>query len=64
VAARGEFPKAKVAALRAMALDSTLPEAHTSLGFIALFYDWDWPAADRAFRNALALDSTYTPALL
>jgi len=58
------FPKAKVAALRAMALDSTLPEAHTSLGFIALFYDWDWPAADRAFRNALALDSTYTPALL
>jgi len=58
------FPKAKVAALHALALDSTLPEAHTSLGFIALFYDWDWPAADRAFRKALALDSTYTPALL
>ena len=58
------FPRAKVAALRAMALDSTLPEAHTSLGFIALFYEWDWPAADRAFRKALALDSTYTPALL
>jgi tetratricopeptide (TPR) repeat protein len=58
------FPKAKVAALRALQLDSTLPEAHTSLGFIALFYDWDWPTADRELRRALALDSTFTPAVL
>lgn len=61
---REMFPQAKVAALRALQLDSLLPEAHTSLGFIALFYDWDWPAADREFRRALAVDSTYTPALL
>jgi len=61
---REMFPKAKVAALQALQLDSTLPEAHTSLGFISLFYDWDWPAADREFRSALSLDSTYTPALL
>jgi len=61
---REMFPKAKIAALRALQLDSMLPEAHTSLGFIALFYDWDWPAADRELRRALTLDSTYTPALL
>jgi len=61
---REMFPKAKVAALQALQLDSTLPESHTSLGFISLFYDWDWPAADREFRRALSLDSTYTPALL
>ncbi|HYL21414.1 MAG TPA: protein kinase [Gemmatimonadales bacterium] len=58
------FPQAKVAALRALQLDSSLPEAHTSLGFTHLFYDWNWPAADREFRRALALDSTYTPAIL
>ena len=58
------FPQAKAAALRALQLDSTLPEAHTSLGFTQLFYDWDWPAADREFRRALAFDSTFTPAIL
>jgi TolB-like protein len=63
-APRDLFPQAKAAALRALQLDSMLPEAHTSLGFINLFYDWDWPAADRELRRALALDSTYTPALL
>jgi TolB-like protein len=57
-------PRAKAAALRALQLDSMLPEAHTSLGFTTLFYDWDWPAADREFSRALAFDSTFTPALL
>ena len=61
---REMFPLAKAAAARAIQLDSTLPEAHTTLGFIALFYDWDWGTADREFRRALALDSTFTPALL
>jgi len=63
-APRDLFPQAKAAALRALQLDSTLPEAHTSLGFTQLFYDWDWPAADQEFRRALALDSTFTPAIL
>jgi serine/threonine-protein kinase len=58
------IPRAKAAALRALQLDSLLPEAHTSLGFTTLFFDWDWPAADREFRRALTLDSTFTPALL
>ena len=58
------FPRAIAAARRALALNDNLPEAHTSLGFIALFYNWDWPTADREFRRALALDSVYTPAIL
>jgi serine/threonine-protein kinase len=52
------FPLAKVAALKALALDSTLAEAHTSLGIISVFYDWDWPKAAQEFDRALALDST------
>ena len=58
------FPKAKQYALRAVALDSTLVEAYASLAFIALFYEWDWPAAGRAFDRALALDSLNSPAHL
>jgi serine/threonine-protein kinase len=52
------FPKARAAVERAIALDSTLADAHTSSGIISVFYDWDWPAAGREFARAIALDST------
>jgi serine/threonine-protein kinase len=50
------YPRAKTAALRALQLDSTLAEAHTSLGIIHWRYDWDWAGAEREFRSALALN--------
>jgi serine/threonine-protein kinase len=52
------FTQAQAAALRAVALDSDLALAHTSLGFVAVFHDWDWAAARRELDRALALDST------
>ncbi|HLZ46022.1 MAG TPA: protein kinase [Gemmatimonadales bacterium] len=52
------FAKAKRAVQRALALDSTLAEAYTSLGIVSVFYDWDWSTAARAFDRALALDAT------
>ncbi len=52
------YPEAKHAAQRALALDSTLADAYTSLGIISVFHDWDWTAAARAFDQALALDAT------
>jgi serine/threonine-protein kinase len=52
------FPKARAAALRALALDSTLAEAHTSLGIVSVFYDWNWAGAEREFDRALALDAS------
>ena len=58
------LPKAKVYASRALEHDSTLVEVHTSLAFIALFYDWDWPTAGRQFEIALRLDDRYAPAHL
>lgn len=50
------MPKAKAAALRAIELDETLADAHTALGFINFFYDWDWQAAQKEYRQALELN--------
>ncbi len=55
-----EFAKAKVAAQHALALDSTLPDAHASLGHILFVHDFDWAASEREFRTALMLDPSYT----
>jgi tetratricopeptide (TPR) repeat protein len=49
------FPKAKDAAQRALQLDETLAEAHLSLGYAALSYDWDFPQAKKEFLRALEL---------
>jgi len=45
---------AKAAAQRALELDPALPEAHTSVGFVRFFHDWDWAGAEESFRRALA----------
>jgi serine/threonine protein kinase/tetratricopeptide (TPR) repeat protein len=50
------MPKAKAAALKAVELDDNLAEAHASLGYIELSFDWNWDAADREFRKALELN--------
>ena len=50
------MPKAKAAAVRAIELDDTLAEAHTSLGYIKLDFDWDFAGAEREFQRALNLN--------
>jgi len=50
------------AARRAIALDPTLAEAHTALGYGTMLYEWDWPAAERAFKDAIAADPSYPTA--
>lgn len=54
--------RARVAALKAVVLDDTLAEAHTSLAFIYWHYDWNWPAAEREFQHALLLNPSYPTA--
>ncbi len=56
------YPKAKAAALRALALDSTLAEAHTSLATVLFLYDRDFAAAQRSYDRAIALDPKYPQA--
>ncbi len=56
------FILAAEAARRAISLDSTLADAHLSLGIIHTFHTWDWLAADREIARALAIDSTMSQA--
>lgn len=51
------FPEARRHALKALELDTTLAEAHASLGFVKLYFDWDWPGAEAEFQHAIALDA-------
>lgn len=56
------MPRAKAAALKALALDERLAEAHTSLAYALSFYDWDWAGAEREFQRALELNPSYATA--
>ncbi len=50
------FPRAKVAALKALEIDDSLAEAHTALGTVRLSYEWDWSGAQQALRRAIELN--------
>lgn len=56
------MPLAKAHAVRALELDNSLAEAHCSLAFVLENYDWDWPAAERAFQTAIGLNPSYATA--
>ncbi len=55
VSPRDAFPKAKAAALQALAIDESLGSAHAALAFEMAYYEWDWAGAEREFQRALAL---------
>ena len=52
-------PKARTAAMNALAIDNTLAEAHTSLAFVMLYYDWDWVNAEREYNQAIEANPKY-----
>jgi hypothetical protein len=52
--------QARAAAMKALELDDALAEAHTSLALIKRDYDWAWADAEREFRRAIELNSSYT----
>lgn len=54
--------KGKAAALKALQIDETVAEAHTSLAAITLFYDWDWSGAEQQFKRAIELNPRYATA--
>ena len=60
--AKEVYPLAKAAALKALQLDDGLAEAHASLGFLMLLYDWNPAQAEKQFQRAIELDPNYPTA--
>ena len=56
------YPKAKAAARKALELDETLAEAHTSLAQALFAYDWNFAESSREFRRAIELNPNYATA--
>ena len=54
--------RARAEAEKAIALDDSLAEAHTSLAWVKFIYDWDWPGAGHEFRRAIELNPRYATA--
>ena len=50
------FPQAKEYAEKALQIDDTLSVAHTTLGLVKVYYDWDWEGAEKEFQLALSLN--------
>jgi len=50
------YPRAKMAAMKALELDEALAEAHASLADVNLHCGWDWPAAEREYQRAIELN--------
>ena len=49
------LPKGKAAATRALQIDNQSAEGHSALANIFFYYGWDWPAAEREFKQAIEL---------
>ena len=56
------FPKAKEAAAKALEIDESSAEAHTSMAFIKFRWDWDRAETEREFQSAIKLKPAYAPA--
>jgi len=54
--------KGKALALKALELDPSLPEAHTSLAWATAYHDYDFPKCEREFRQAIELNPNYAMA--
>jgi TolB-like protein/Flp pilus assembly protein TadD len=50
------LPLAKAAATKALEIDDSLPEAHASLAFSLIWYDWDWAGGEKEAKRAIALN--------
>ena len=59
---REALPRAKAAAMRALELNESLAEAHTTLGRVLANYEWNWPEAEKEYKRAIELNPRYAVA--
>lgn len=50
------YPKQKAASLKALEIDDTLGDAHTTLAWAKFTFDWDITGAEKEFRRAIELN--------
>ena len=60
--AAGGYGRARISALRALAMDESSSDAWTALGCVMFFAEWDWIGAERSLQRALELDPRHTQA--
>ena len=53
------FPKAKQASVKALEIDNTVAEAHVSLAFGRMYFDWDFQRAESEYQQAIELNPSY-----
>jgi serine/threonine-protein kinase len=56
------YPRAKSAATRAIQIEPTLGEAHTSIGKVLCWYEWDFAGASQALARAVEFNPNYAEA--
>jgi len=56
------FQKAKAAALKAIEIDPQSAEAYASLAYVDVYYEWDFPKAEKEFRRSLDINPNYATA--
>jgi tetratricopeptide (TPR) repeat protein len=54
------MPKAREMALTALSLDDDLADAHASLAFVKMHYEWKFQDAEKEFKRAIDLDPNYS----
>ena len=54
--------KSEEAAVKALAIDDALGEAHFALAVVKAWYDWNWPGAEREFKRAIDLNPEFAGA--
>ncbi len=62
--AREVMPAGRAAAMKALALDETLAEAHRVVGEVKFRFEWDWSGAEKEFQRALELNPNLAQAHL
>jgi tetratricopeptide (TPR) repeat protein len=61
---REMMPKLKAEAEKALQLDETLDDAHVCLAYALIYYEWDWPEAEKHLKRALELNPSSADAHL
>jgi DNA-binding winged helix-turn-helix (wHTH) protein len=58
------YREARVAALRALAMDASCADAQVALGAVLFFAEWNWAGAERSLARALEINANHTEAYL